>query len=114
MRKKTTKGRCEKRTLEKCIGVCKTYSPIQKVYAVYIEENDHVKEFRTNVLLDGEASGYTTDFVIETSDGRLMIRECISKSMLIRVTHCELLEISRKYWLSKGVTDWGIVIDGDK
>ena len=29
MRKKTYKGRCEKRKLEKFEGICKTYDPVQ-------------------------------------------------------------------------------------
>lgn len=33
MRKKNYKGRCEKVSLSKCQGVCKTYDPIQMAYA---------------------------------------------------------------------------------
>lgn len=33
MRKKNYKGRCEKRKLSKCEGVCKTYDVIQYAYA---------------------------------------------------------------------------------
>lgn len=75
MRKKTTKGRCEKRILEKCIGVCKTYSPIQSAFALILQEKATIKEFRTNVPLEDDALGYTTDFVAETTTGNILVRE---------------------------------------
>jgi len=46
MRKKGYKGRCEKRTLSKCIGVCRTYDAVQSAYANVIQENADIKEFR--------------------------------------------------------------------
>ena len=33
MRKKGYKGRCEKRVIGKCEGVCRIYDPIQSAYA---------------------------------------------------------------------------------
>ena len=32
MRKKNYKGRCEKRVLSKCIGICRTYDALQYAY----------------------------------------------------------------------------------
>jgi len=63
MRKKNYKGRCEKRVLSKCIGICRTYDALQYAYADLLEENEEVKEFQCNVPLSTEA--YTTDFYCE-------------------------------------------------
>ena len=49
MRKKNFKGRCEKRTLEKCKGVCKTYDKIQSAYADILQNDDDIIEIRCNV-----------------------------------------------------------------
>ena len=49
MRKKNFKGRCEKRTLGKCKGVCKTYDKIQSAYADILQNDDDIIEIRCNV-----------------------------------------------------------------
>ena len=51
MKKKGYKGRCEKRSLLKCVGICRTYDPIQSAYADRLEADEQVKEFQCNVLL---------------------------------------------------------------
>ena len=53
MKKKGYKGRCEKRSLSKCVGVCRTYSDLQSAYADVLEADPQVKEFQCNVLLEG-------------------------------------------------------------
>ena len=40
MRKKNYKGRCEKRVLSKCKGICRTYDALQYAYADMLEENE--------------------------------------------------------------------------
>ena len=57
MRKKNFKGRCEKRVLSKCEGVCRTYDAIQFAYADRLEADDSVREIRVNVPLDGVEEG---------------------------------------------------------
>ena len=42
MRKKNYKGRCEKRVLEKCDGVCKTYDPIQRTFADILQSDNNI------------------------------------------------------------------------
>ena len=111
MRKKTYKGRCEKRTLEKFTSICKTYDPIQTAYANILVENKNISEVRCNVILDEECSEYMTDFVCKKTDGDLMVRECISTKLLEKPLSMKLLDMSRTYWLRHGVTDWGIVVD---
>lgn len=38
MRKKNYKGRCEKKTIDKCKTVCKTYDPIQSAYVDILDQ----------------------------------------------------------------------------
>ncbi len=112
MRKKNFKGRCEKRMLGKCSGVCRTYDAIQYAYADLLQESDEVKEIRCNVLLDGlDVGEYTSDFVCTKADGDLMVRECVFRKFLMKPLTVKLLDASREYWIRHGVTDWGLVID---
>lgn len=115
MRKKNFKGRCEKRSLSKCHGVCRTYDPIQYAYADILQSDDDIAEIRCNVLLDGLEQGeFTTDFVCVKTNGDLMVRECVSRNHLTKPLTVKLLDASRDYWLRHGVTDWGLVIDAEK
>lgn len=112
MRKKNFKGRCEKRVLPKCAEVCRTYDTIQYAYADLLQADDGIKEIRCNVLLDGQDLGeYTSDFVCVKSDGDLMVRECVYRKFLMKPLTVKLLDASKEYWLRRGVTDWGLVID---
>ena len=111
MRKKNYKGRCEKQSLEKFVTICKTYEPIQTAYAILLSKNNEIAEIRCNVVLDGDCSEYMTDFVCKKIDGDLMVRECIRRHLLTRPQMATLLETSRNYWLRRGVTDWGVVVD---
>ena len=109
MRKKDFKGRCEKRSLSKCVGVCKTYDRLQSLYADMLQADNNIVEIRCNVLLEGKE--YTTDFVCVKVNQELMVRECINRNHLMKPMSVKMLDISREYWLSRGVTDWGIVIN---
>ena len=114
MRKKNFKGRCEKRRIEKCMEICRTYDPIQYACADMLSADDAVQEIRCNVLLDSaELEEYTTDFVCIRKDGDLMVRECVYRKLLTKPLTVKLLDASKEYWLRHGVTDWGIVIDED-
>lgn len=109
MRKKNYKGRCEKRSLSKCKGVCKTYDLIQSVYADILQADTDIIEIRCNVSI-GE---YTTDFVCVKSNQELMVRECANRNYLTKPLTIKLLDISREYWLKRGVTDWGLVTNAE-
>ena len=112
MRKKTYKGRCEKRSLEKFTSICKTYDPIQSAYADVLVKNKDISEVRCNVFLDDEeCSEYMTDFVCIKADGDLMVRECCQRKHLTKPQTIALLDMSRNFWLHRGVVDWGIVVD---
>lgn len=112
MRKKDYKGRCEKRVLEKCKSVFKSYDPIQSAYADFLEANREVIEIQCNVPLDGADMGdYMTDFVCVMANGDLMVRECIGRKALGKPMNMKLLDGSKAYWGSRGVADWGLVVD---
>jgi len=115
MRKKNFKGRCEKRQLAKCNGICRTYDDIQYAYADILSGRDNIEEIRCNVPLDGlELETYTSDFVCLKSDGELMVRECVYRRHIVKPMTLKLLDASREYWLRHGVIDWGIVIDEEQ
>lgn len=109
MRKKDYKGRCEKRSISKCRDVCRTFDPIQRAYADMLQDNTEIMEIRCNVPLDGLE--YTSDFVCVKIDGELLVRECVNRKFLTKPLTVKLLDESRLYWLRRGVTDWGVVVD---
>lgn len=112
MRKKNFKGRCEKRTVSKCKDVCRTFDPIQYAYADVLQASEKVTEFRCNVPLDGLTIGeYTSDFVCTKPNGNLFVRECVDRKFLTKPLTVKLLDASRIYWLHRGVTDWGLVLN---
>lgn len=105
--------RCEKRTMSKCAnGVARTYNVLEARYADKLQENPNVKEFRCQVLLEGlEIGEYCSDFVATKVDGDLMVRECVFRKDLLKPSVAKLLDASRNYWIRRGVTDWGIVVE---
>lgn len=112
MRKKNFKGRCEKKALSKCRDVCRTYDAIQSAYADMLQKDDTIVEIRCNVPLDGLPDGeYTSDFVCVKTGGDLAVRECVQRKHLTKPMTVRLLDASRDYWIKRGVTDWGLVVD---
>lgn len=113
MKKVDYKGRVIKRQLSKCKEVCRSYSEMQDDYARFLQVDDNVRGFQCNVRMndDPETDHYTSDFVITLADGTLRVRECVYRKHLERPSTAKLLDLSKNYWLSKGVSDWGIVID---
>ena len=113
MRKKNYKGRCEKRKLSKCEGVCKTYDALQYAYADMLEADNDIIEIRCNVQLEG--MDYTSDFLCVKASGEFMVRECVYRKLLTKPMTMKMLESSRQYWMDiKNVKDWGLVIDEEK
>ena len=113
MRNSKSHVQCTKLMLSKCSLTFYSYSELQRKYGELLSKRDDVAEFKTNVKLEGFSLGnaYTTDFVITTIDGRTQIRECVYKDKLLKPMTIKLLDASRIYWLSKGIKDWGIVVD---
>lgn len=115
MRRKGYKGRCEKRTLSKCLEVCRTYDAIQYAYADILQSMDDVTEIRCNVFLEGfEMGEYMSDFVCTKENGDLMVCECTFRKFLMKPMTVKLLDASREYWLKHGVNDWRLIIDAEK
>ena len=114
MRNSNNKPRCEKLSLSKCPGVCRTYSDIQRAYAQQLQADENIVEFRCNVPLENfelTDGAYTTDFVCNTISGDVIVRECIKRTYIERPKTIKMLDASREYWAARGVTDWGLVID---
>lgn len=112
MKKVNYKGRCEKRKVLKCEDICRTYNKIQSAYVDVLENDEDVISFECNVLLKGIAGDlYSTDFVATRTDGSTFVRECAWRFNLNKPSYTKLLDLSRNYWLSHGIDDWGIVIE---
>ncbi len=105
MRKKNFKGRCEKRSVSKCKDVCRTYDPIQFHYVNILQAREDVQEIRLNVDIEE----HTTDFVCVKCNGDIFVRECVYRKHITKPMTVKLLDMSREYWLNRGVTDWGVV-----
>ncbi|MBU5680547.1 hypothetical protein [Blautia sp. MSJ-9] len=112
MRKKNYKGRCEKRMLSKCRDICRTYDPIQTIYAEILERDSEIIEIQCNVVLEDLEDGiYMSDFLCTRTDNEKMVRECVKRNHLMKPLTVKLLDMSREYWLRHGIEDWGIVIN---
>jgi hypothetical protein len=86
---------------------------LQLRYLEKLDKDNEVKEIRLNVKLqDLDIVGtFSTDFVITLNDGNTRIRECVLRKHLTKPLTIRLLDVSRFYWLSRGYSDWGIVIN---
>lgn len=119
MRNKKSKTTMLKVNLTKCKKVCITYGKLQYTYALTLDQQNDIIEIRTNVLLEGFKDSrypdreYTSDFVCTKTTGDLMVRECVERKTIARPMVTRLLDESREYWLSHGVSDWGIVVDAE-
>ena len=119
MRNKKTKSATTKVHLTKMKKVCVTYNRVQYAYALKLDLDENITEIRVNVDLEGfkydkyPDRTYTSDFVCTKKNGELMVRECSERKYIGRPKTVKLLDCSRKYWLSNGVSDWGIVIDAE-
>ncbi len=113
MRNSKTRTATIKSKLPKCSSIFYAFSELQHKYGEQLSKRNDVLEFKANVKLDGFPLGdtYTTDFVITTTDGKTLIRECVYKDKLLKPLTIKLLDASREYWLSNGCKEWGIVID---
>ena len=84
MRKKTYKGRCEKRKLEKFEGICKTYDPIQYAYADILSarESTYKKQLKGKGVIEPDfqergAHDYRKDACLTLKQFEQIILHCI-------------------------------------
>lgn len=73
MRNSNNKPRCEKLSLSKCPGVCRTYSDLQLAYAKLLRHDDRI--IRVLVV-----------------DGSMLIIDCLKRTMPQWIPAEELLE----------------------
>lgn len=112
MRTTGQKGRRVKKVLSKCNDIVRTYDNIQTAYADAVQADDSVKSFSCNVPIEvADGASYTTDFLCQKTDGSYMVRECVFRKQLYYPKICKQLDMSRVYWLNKGITDWAIVVE---
>lgn len=113
MRNTNTNGRCTRIHSKKSDNVCRCYSDLQLKYLERIEKDDNVVRVELNVkiAIPNIDESYSTDFLLTLKDGTARIRECVYKKQLLWPTVAKTLDLSRNYWISKGYSDWGIVIN---
>ena len=113
MRNKSSNVQVTKKRLSKCEGVFRSYSDIQLRYAASLEDDDSILEFKCNVVLDNfELDGtYTTDFLITKTNGDILIRECVFRNRITKPLNIKLLDASYRYWINRGISNWGIVVN---
>ncbi len=113
MRPKNYKGSgCIKKKISKCKDVIRIYDKIQNAYTDILEKDSDIASIQCNVVLeDTEGKEYTTDFLCVKTNGDYMVRECVFCRKLTLPRTCKLLDISRKYWARRGITDWAVVVD---
>ena len=116
MRSKNFKGsKCVKMKLSKSDEIVRTFDNIQTAYAQILDKDENIQKIQCNVSLeDLEEGEFTTDFLCTKTNGDLMARECVFRKKLSLPRTCKLLDISREYWMKRGVTDWGIVIEQEE
>ena len=112
MRNSKTHSLTIKRQLSKCKTIFVAYNEIQLAYGSKLDKNSDIVDIKCNVKLVGCPNGenYTTDFYCTKTNGEKMVRECIDKNKLLKPMTAKMLDISRNYWMSKGISDWGIVL----
>ena len=113
MRNRNTHSITFKKHLTKCTKVFHAYTEIQLKYGESLDTNNDIVDIKSNVLLSDFQLGtsYTSDIVCTKKDGKLMVRECVYRKNLLKPSVIRLLDASHDYWISKGVDDWGIVLD---
>lgn len=115
MRNKKTHGVTFKKKLNKCKLVFFAHNELQYKYGDYLDANEEIVEIKCNVPIECELGDtYTTDFYCIKTNGEVLVRECVYKEKLLKPQTIKMLDASRNYWLSQGITDWGIVLDADK
>ena len=113
MRNSKTHSVAKKKKLSKCKTIFTAYNDLQYAYGLQLEKNKDITEIRCNIQLSNclGYEHYTTDFYCVKSDGEILVRECVYKDKLLKPMTSKMLDASRGFWLSQGITDWGIVID---
>lgn len=103
------------------------YSDLARKAAAVFEQDDNIFGYEVNLdianpRLNIEPSGipkrhfsheWVSDFLLRFVDGKEKIVEIVDERELEGLRNealCEKLELSRRYWKSVGVPDWGIIL----
>ncbi len=115
MRNKNTHSVTMKKKLSKCRLIFYAYSELQYKYGCQLDSSSEIAEIKCNVPIDvsNVEGSFTTDFYCIKTNGEIMVRECVYKDKLLKPYYIKILDESRNYWLSKGIVDWGIVLNED-
>lgn len=112
MRNTKTHTAVIKKKLTKCKDIFKAHSELQFRYGEQLDSRNDIAEIKCNVPINCELEGnFTTDLYCVKTDGSIMIRECVYQDKLLKPFYIKILDASRNYWLSKGIKDWGIVLN---
>jgi len=116
MRNKNTHSVTLKKKLNKCKSIFYAYNDLQYKYGDYLDGNGEIAEIKCNIPIETDEleGSYTTDFYCVKANGEILVRECVYKEKLLRPQVIKTLDASRNYWLSKGIKDWGIVLNESK
>ena len=103
-----------KRKLSKCNKVFVAFNELQLKYGETLESNEEILDIKSNVELTNFELGdnFTTDFLCTKRDGEMLVRECVYRKNLLKPAVIKMLDASRNYWKSRGIDNWGIVLDG--
>lgn len=97
-------------------------------FAKHLEEQPWVSSYETCVPLqmdklpnvnpvdirrDYLSTGWTTDFLVHTADGRTTVREFVDARDFAKKSVMEKLELSRRYWSALDISEWKLVISGE-
>ena len=108
-------------------GMAVVHSEAARAYSKYLEERPEVASYeackpldatRLNSVQKTDIRGeyfqgqWASDFFIRFADGTTGVRELVSAADLTKRSEVEKLELSRRYWAARGVSDWRIVIAG--
>lgn len=108
---------------EKCGEVIVTFGVAARALAERLERDPQVLKYQSKVLVHIDPSTTSTfgirnayakedwfsDFSIETLEGEICIIEAISADDLHKKSEVEKIELSRRYWMSKGIS-WRLCI----
>lgn len=116
MRNKKTHDVTFKKKLNKISGFFRVHGELALKFGEELDKKEDIIEIKANCSLEDFELGdnYTTDFVCTKANEELMVRECVYKKNLIKPSTIKLLDASLNYWRSRGVEDWGIVLDAQK
>lgn len=112
MRNTKTKCKTWTKTLTKSKKRFTAYNEVQFKYSDYLEKDEDIIEIKANVRLTGFIKGdnWSSDFVVTKRNNEVAVIETVLKRHLLFPSTIQNLDLVRKYWLQKGVTDFRLVV----